>query len=235
MAEGVDELVAPEPASTIGDVIARMEEIEVSLPETDGVAIFNRLYLSVTRAIQNGVRDVSFNDEEFVSRLDVIFSNLYFRAVADAASGRACPAAWQPLFEARGRSGPRKIQFALCGMNAHINHDLPVAVKETWVVLDKHPVAHSPQHRDFRSVNEVLRGVEAEVKTRFIRGTLEALVEATGGEGDKLAIWSIAGAREGAWHHGLTLYRLRDHEELERAYLDGLSCLAEIAGRGLLL
>lgn len=235
MTPEVGKRVAPEPANTIDEVIARMQEIEASLPDADGVAIFNGLYLEVTRAIQNGVRDVTFADEEFISRLDVVFSNLYFKALTDLADGQPCCPAWQPLFEARERKGPRKIQFALCGMNAHINHDLPVAVKQTWDDLGKEPVAHSPQHRDFRSVNDVLRSVESEVKTRFIRGKLEALVRATGGEGDKLAMWSIAGAREGAWHHGLTLWRLREHLELERAYLDGLTGLAEIAGRGMLV
>ena len=43
----------------------------------------------------------------------------------------AMPTAWQPLFERRADPGIEPIQFALAGMNAHINHDLPLAVVAT--------------------------------------------------------------------------------------------------------
>lgn len=39
--------------------------------------------------------------------------------------------AWQPLFEVTNNQHITRIQFALAGMNAHINHDLPIAIGTT--------------------------------------------------------------------------------------------------------
>ena len=39
--------------STIPEVIARMDAIDAALPRKDGVAIFNRLYLHVTLAVDS--------------------------------------------------------------------------------------------------------------------------------------------------------------------------------------
>ena len=44
--------MSPTPAvSTIAEVISRLEAIDASLARKDGVAIFDRLYLQVTRAV----------------------------------------------------------------------------------------------------------------------------------------------------------------------------------------
>src|SRR5215468_7752824 len=54
------------------------------------------------------------------------FNRMYL-AVTDAASELATvPLAWRPLTERRDAPGIEPIQFALAGMNAHINHDLPL-------------------------------------------------------------------------------------------------------------
>jgi hypothetical protein len=60
-----------------------------------------------------------------MSQLDVTFAGLYFDAVEAAGDPAAVPLAWRPLIEERGQPAIEPIQFALAGMNAHINHDLP--------------------------------------------------------------------------------------------------------------
>ena len=64
-----------------------------------------------------------------MAELDVVFANLYFdalvRAERDAAS---IPSAWKPLLNGRTKSRVARIQFALAGMNAHINRDLPAGI-----------------------------------------------------------------------------------------------------------
>jgi hypothetical protein len=237
MSERVDAtpVTSTEPAKTIGEVIERMAAIDASLPHADGVGHFNRLYLAVTEAVQKCVRDVSFEDEPFLSRLDVVFANLYFNALADWETRHQCSGAWRPLFAAREHIWRRPIQFALCGMNAHINHDLPLAVARTFGELDAKLVSDSPQYRDFMRVNRVLRQVEPNVKSWFVSRLIADVDRATGDEADELAMWSIADARGVAWHHARRLWRLRGHPQLESAYLDTLSGLVELAGRGILL
>ncbi|MGO9820850.1 MAG: DUF5995 family protein, partial [Solirubrobacteraceae bacterium] len=60
--------------STISDVIARMEAIDAALPRKDGVAIFNRLYLQVTLAVDTASAGTEFENKPFLDRLDVVFA-----------------------------------------------------------------------------------------------------------------------------------------------------------------
>ena len=110
-----------------------MAAILEPLSRTDGVACFTRLYLEVTKAVQTELANTTFADPRFLEVLDVAFANLFFDAVrAHEQSPREAPRAWAPLFECRSTRGIAPLQFALAGMNAHINRDLPVALVTTW-------------------------------------------------------------------------------------------------------
>ena len=225
-----------EPAGDIHGVIARMRAIEASLPRTDGVGYFNRLYLAVTKAVHEDVDGrPTFEDPEFLARLDVVFANFYFAAYADWAAGRGCPDAWRPLFDSREHAWRRPIQFALAGMNAHINHDLPLAVVAACEERGLRPEKSSPQYRDFERVNKLLSDVEGRVRRWFESGLIADVDRLTGDEGDALAMWSIADARELAWDQAETLWKLRGHPDIARPYEDALSRLVELGGRGILL
>ena len=95
-------------ADPIEAVAARMEAIAEPLPEDDGVARFNELYLAVTRAVMAETRADSYEDPAFISRLDVIFADLYFDAIEADTGGRDLPKAWgAAVREApRARRGP---------------------------------------------------------------------------------------------------------------------------------
>ncbi len=121
-------LIASTP-TTIAEVITTMEAIDNLLPNHDGLKWFNLLYKMVTVAVVNNPPPQGWNDPEWISRLDVIFARLYFDAISSSIQNSGgTPRAWQALFEARFNAGIDRVQFALCGMNAHINHDLPLAL-----------------------------------------------------------------------------------------------------------
>src|SRR5439155_1146951 len=107
----------------IDEVIDVMIAIDKILPGTDGLKWFNWLYLMVTKAVQSAPPVGGFNSPHWLTRLDVIFAEFYFAAINAFLSQRAIPSSWQALFEARYTQGIERIQFALAGMNAHINHD----------------------------------------------------------------------------------------------------------------
>jgi Family of unknown function (DUF5995) len=222
------------PAETIDEVIERMTEIGASLEPRDGVGYFNRLYLAVTQGVQKGLRDAGFESGPFMSRLDVVFANRYLKAVAEHEAGKYAGLSWRPLFHARmDKRAP--VQFAICGMNAHINHDLPLSIVDTAQETGVEPAKGSPEYRDFEHVNQVLRQVEAEVKREFVTGLLAEVDRVLHGAGDKLAMWSIADARWRAWEHAEFLWRLRGHKELTRLYRDVLSQVVDIGGQGILI
>ena len=56
--------------STITEVIARMEAIDAALPRKDGVAIFDRLHLQVTLAVDSASSGTEFENRDFLDRLD---------------------------------------------------------------------------------------------------------------------------------------------------------------------
>src|SRR5262245_4527593 len=131
----------PVPVTTVAGVIARLEAIEAALPAIDGLACFNRMYLQVTRQVVNGLEQGFFADRAFMTYLDVTFAGLYFGAAAAAGGAAAVPLAWRPLLEQRADTGIEPVQFALAGMNAHINHDLPLALVATCTALATSPDA----------------------------------------------------------------------------------------------
>jgi len=225
-----DALAGPQP-STVPNVIERMQAIEAALAPRDGVACFNRLYLAVTLAVDNEIARVRFHDTRFLAGLDVAFANLYFAALADPAKA---PKAWAPLFEARNRRSVAPLQFALAGMNAHINRDLPVALADVWRRSRIEPSRRSPQYADYTAVNRILKLTEGRVKRQFATGALALGDRALGQLDDVAAMWNVERARDAAWTNGETLYTLRSIPPLRSRYLDTLDRMVGFAGRGML-
>src|SRR6201987_4716593 len=125
------DLVNGSSAVTIADVIARMQALHANMPSNDGIKWFNRLYLMVTQQVDLHPPGGGWKSPLWLNRLDVVFASLYFSGLAVFLGGQSVPSAWNALFEARYRSGIDRIQFALAGMNAHINHDLALALLAT--------------------------------------------------------------------------------------------------------
>ena len=130
----------------MSDVVARLGAIVDPLPETDGVACFAHLYLEVTRAVQDDLRGRAFSDPSFLAGLDIAFADLFFAALdAYERDPNGAPKAWVPLLEARSARGIAPLQFALAGMNAHINRDLPVALTQAWIDSELEPSDWEPE------------------------------------------------------------------------------------------
>ncbi len=198
-AEPLYSLVSGSAPATISDVVARMQAIDALLPVTDGLKWFNRLYLMVTEQVDLCPPGGAWKSPVWLERLDVVFAGFYFDAVAGYLSGASVPSAWNALFEARGTAGIDRIQFALAGMNAHINHDLALALLATDAELNVVPGAGSAESADYQSVNELLKTVMPAALTMLATDTLGVLAEDTGKIGRLLAFWDICSARNLAW------------------------------------
>jgi len=219
----------------IAAIVARMESVAAELPVADGVSRFNHLYLEVTRSVDSAAQTALFEDAGFMTALDVGFAGLYFDALDASHAGTPLPRCWAPLFAARGDAHIAPIQFALAGMNAHINHDLPLALVSTCVTAGVALDRDSPQHRDFLKVNDILAAVEAQVKTEYLTGLLGVADEVLGRIDDVVAMWSISEARNAAWANAEMLWAVRDNRDLTAAFEDALDGTIGFAGRGLLV
>ena len=229
-----DVLRAPLP-DRVDEVAERMRSIEKALPRGDGVRAFTSLYRAVTEDVDRSVRPDTFADAPFARWLDVVFANLYFRALrAHVLGPKRPPRAWAPLFEARARRGVAPIQFALAGMNAHINRDLPLALVTTCAARKVTPMRGGPQHADFRRIDGVLAETESRVKTEFATGLVGWADEALGELDDVLAMWNVRKARAAAWTNAETLWALRDLPLTAGRFALTLDRTVGFAGRGLL-
>lgn len=215
----------------LGAAVEQMEAVLAPLARRDGVACFTRLYLAVTRGVQHRLAGVAFADPAFLQRLDENFADLFFQAL------RSPSAAWRPLLEARGRKDVAPIQFALAGMNAHINRDLPVALITTCAELGGDLDDSGAEHRDYTAVNDVLAKVEREVKAEYLDTRFRMLSRLLGAERleDVVAMWDVRRARDAAWVNGQALWALRGDPQLSAGFLATLDRSVGLAGRGLLV
>ena len=224
------------PVHSIEDAIAVMEALDNGLPDSDGVKWFNRLYLRVTVSVGSAVHGRQFNDAAFMTKLDVVFANLYFSALAAASNGLdRVPSAWRPLLEARNHSGIARIQFALAGMTAHINRDLPDGIVQSFLAMGGDPITGDVREQDFDSINEILERVENEVKAEFAVGVVGAVDRLGGQVDDAVAMWKVRSARSAAWTNAQVLWGLRGLPRVRDRFFDRLDGLVGMTGRGLLL
>lgn len=222
------------PVATIPDVLALMARIDAILPHDDGIACFNRLYRRTTENVLSAIETGAFADPAAIARLDVVFANFYFGGVYEClVTPAVAPRAWLPLVEARRDGEIAPIQFALAGMNAHINRDLAPSLVETF--RGAFPDRDSHARADYERVDGILAVTADQVKTSFEGEVLAAIDRGLGRVDDVIALFSIKKAREAAWTWGETLHALEPHPLLADHALLALDRSAGLATRALLL
>jgi hypothetical protein len=212
-----------------------MESFAAPLSMNDGVRSFNEFYLAVTRALGIEFANHRFEDPAFFSRLAPIFSNLYFDAVEADTARRVLPRVWAPLFERRLLAGIAPLQFAIAGMNAHINHDLALALVATTRELGYDLDLDSAHHRDHLRVNATLARVMGDVRRSAGSGMVGMVDHGLGPLAGVFANWSIQRARDLAWTEAQTLVALDDEPFLRAWCMFALACVVGFASRTLLV
>ena len=222
------------PVVSVAEAIARMEAIEESLPAADGLACFNRMYLDVTTEVNSQLGQGFFADPAFMTQLDVTFANLYFAAAGVAADPAAVPLAWRPLAERRAVAGIEPIQFALAGMNAHINHDLPLAMVDTCAALATAP-DDDPHLADYQKVDQLLDAADQSIRQSFESAPELAVDRHLAAVCDLIGNWTINNARDLAWSNCQLLWAIRNDPVAHGLFLDTLAASTALAGRMLLV
>ncbi len=211
----------------IEGVVARMRRLAQALPPRDGVAVFNRVYLTVTEEIGQRVAAGAFENRVTATELDVRFAARYLTAVDGEAAGQRAPACWRPLFHMRGHPGVRPLQFALAGINAHIGHDLPLALADTCRALGLEPRA---LEGDFDRVGEVLVALEERVRDDLAPELVDVADPLT----HLVGAWSLDAARGAAWAAFRALWAVRDLPDVAEEFVERLDAGVGLVGRCLL-
>ncbi|MFE2969068.1 DUF5995 family protein [Streptomyces sp. NPDC059340] len=206
-------------------IASRMRTLAATLPERDGIAVFNRVYLTVTEEVERRLDAGEFPDGEAAVTLDVRFAERYLR-VAEEGSPPAC---WRPLFQFRRHPGVRPMQFALAGINAHIGHDLALAVVDTCRTLRCEP---ADLEDEFERVGDLLVSLEERVREDLMPGP--DLLQIADPLTHLLGSWSLDRARDAAWSAARALWALRGLPGLAEEFADRLGAAVGLAGRMLL-
>jgi hypothetical protein len=230
--QALAEIVRQPAPATIAEVIDQMRAIDAVLADDDGLKWFNKLYLMVTQQVDLNPPGGAWQNPDWLLGLDVVFARYYFGAIRGYLAGTGVPSSWSALFEARFRSGIDRIQFAVAGMNAHINHDLAQALTDTGSALNVTPAPDGPEHADYQSVNTLLNNLIPATLAMLASDALGVIAQDTGKVGRLLAFWNICRARDLAWDFA---NHLRGLDRLTRYFaLNAQDGLTGALGRAIL-
>jgi hypothetical protein len=220
---------------SIADVVQILEAIDAACAEADGLKWFNWLYLQVTRAVEARVNAGNFVDPAWIAALDVRFAGFYFAAAQSSLSGQPTPGCWQAVFNRRSQPAIARIQFAMAGINAHINHDLPQAIVATCRASALAPAHGTANYNDYTALNSTLDSLIDEAKQTLNVRLLGDALPPVSHLDDTLAAWSVAAAREAAWNNAQLLWHLANEQPLSSAFLQSLDGLTTLASNTLLV
>ncbi|WP_077797795.1 DUF5995 family protein [Streptomyces sp. JHA26] len=219
----------PTAVRTVDTVLTRMRALGSTLPARDGVAVFNGVYLAVTEAVDRHIDRGLFPDARAAIALDVRFAERYLAAVDALESGRRPPACWRPLFQLRRHPGVRPLQFALAGINAHIGHDLALAVVDTCRTLGCEP---ADLEDEFDRVGGLLVSLEERIRDELMPGP--DLLQVADPLTHLLGSWSLERARDAAWAAARALWALRRMPDVAGELTERLDAAVGFASRMLL-
>jgi hypothetical protein len=223
------------PIQDIAGVLRAMSAIDAACVDTDGLKWFNWLYMTVTRAVEARIAVGGFTDADWLSELDVQFAKLYFGALEAFLTGAECPECWHVLFDRRERQEIARVQFALAGINAHIDHDLPEAIFIACQKLQVTPQHGTGQYSDYTALNSTLDSLIGEAKRALnVRLPGDPLPPVSHLE-DLIASWGVTAARGNAWNNAEILWQLQATPLVAQGLLKSLDALTSFASKALLV
>lgn len=237
------ELAGDTPPTSIPEVIARLEAIRDHaastsvLGENDGVASFTKLYHIITQRVGAMVEAGEFRSSPFLVRLDIEFAERFFRALRGyAADVHMVPGVWRVLFDNRTDPNVAPVNFAVLGVNAHINYDLAHALIATWRhVAPDGDGTDTAQYHDYRLVNDVF-----EMEMDRLREELDSLLSngPDGAPWDVGANWLadlvVTFTRDLAWDEARRVWGQGAGPDVVRASERRLDSVATFIGEGVL-
>jgi hypothetical protein len=220
------------PYHSVDEAIVALQGLERHFVQRrDRRGVFATGYLEITRAIARHLAAGGFLDPEWSRRYLIHFANLYRIALLRYESGEvaAVPKSWRLAFGAARSDTGLVIQHLVLGINAHINHDLPLALVEIGIDPDR-----AIRYQDHVTVNQVLEGATAGMKHRvgeLYAPVLYRLDRIAGRLDDDITNFSIPRAREHAWTFAVALTAARNEEDralLHRALDEQAAVMARL-------
>lgn len=213
--------VAQIPPTSIPEMVDRLQRIDQLCSDGDGLRWFNHLYLQITQAVLAQVDAGGFQNTNWMRQLDVEFGKFYLNALGSMLTSQPCPACWSAMFGVRKDVRIARIQFALAGVNAHINRDLPQALIKVGELTGIQPHYGTPEYQDYVSVNATLQPFIQQARTDLhVRLLGDALPDVSHVE-NTVGLWSLVDARAAARNYAEALLAVQG-TSAEELLLDSL-------------
>lgn len=202
------------------DLISSLEKTYQSVPEViehfkwlenyffeagDLRGVFATAYLHITQSIGAALEENSFQNNFWSQDYLICFANLYRQALLNYENSNMelIPKSWKCSFDLAVKKEGFIIQHLLLGINAHINHDLALALHEAKIDPDR-----DDKYRDHNDINIVLEkatdGLKQHVAEKYAP-ILKRLDRGLGTIDDEITAFSIPKAREHAWSMAIAL------------------------------
>ena len=207
---------------TIGAVITMLQQAQSILDElppsqaANRVSAFNSLYLTITKRV-DGALVTGVNSPEFLELLDVQFAKRYFAALDQwNRDEEDTPDVWEVLFKRAGDERLSRLVAAMLGVNAHINHDLSLALIATWNEVG--PPTDDMIHPDYLLINQIFYEEIPPLRRRFSDNWQLELDQFVGPLDDWSQRVLVRVTRAHAWDQARHLWALRnDPDDFEQA------------------
>ncbi|MDZ7679026.1 MAG: DUF5995 family protein [Acidimicrobiales bacterium] len=186
--------------ASISATAAQLQQI--ALESTDARGYFAALYARVTSRIGAAIESDRFTDGKHMEQFACAFADYYVLALEGEVAPPRC---WRAAWEVADDHKLLIVQHLLLGINAHVNHDLALAVVEV-AALRGDVGSIRP---DFNAVNEVLAQTYDEVVSDLGRVSRWATAASAIGGGDAFN-FSLRVAREQAWRAAIEMHTLDD-------------------------
>jgi hypothetical protein len=208
-------------------VTGQMQSLIQGWEETsDQRSIFLKCYLMMTRNMRFAIQQGEFRDQPWVDHLVEHFAGYYFVALeAYDRDPVSAPPVWQLAHQAARDPDVMALQKLLLGVNAHINHDLVLALvdllKPEWVELSGSQ--RGDRYADYCHVNEVIGCTIDAVQDQVLEPAMPVIdiIDRLLGPVDEKLISNLLGHwRENVWHFAVQLLDAMDVEDQARLRLE---------------
>jgi hypothetical protein len=194
------------PFKTAEEVAQALGSFETwCLENRDLRGVFATAYLQITLAISAEIKKNSFHNNEWSSRYLVRFANLYREALLtyEKSESDKVPKSWRMAFDLAKDQDGFIIQHLILGINAHINHDLALALNDVGTEPQR-----EEKYQDHNHINRILEAATDNLKqsvSEKYAPVLKRLDRGLGTLDDDITAFSISKAREHAWAMAIAL------------------------------
>ncbi|WP_406697678.1 DUF5995 family protein [Singulisphaera sp. Ch08] len=209
--------LATDPPASLDEVIARLGEIIDRFDrERSRLSIYPTVYQRITIKVKEMVEAGGFQDPEWMTRLDLLFADRFFKCLDNYLAGRTTeiPRCWAFAFEAVRTGRTMVVQDIALQIIPRVVFDLPITLREAGLDrdLDKRFHDYETTYELFTTELDDIQDMIARKYSRLV--TFEDIL--AGRLDEMISDVLYTRARKEAWEDGLALLAEPSEERRKR-------------------